>query len=240
MREFLNRVTQVNTKERWLNDHHRAVVSGKDFDPITIHQSNKEPTIKITEKHLDQSLMRAAGVFSLPDYTYSPQENKLGAYPGYEPKYSPQKPYDYMNEYKAPEYTPNYEPPQFDSSKKDYYGLEAKSKTFDTPAKAIPSPYPVYSMKEEEVSHHSYRGSKQPSKQGSIHGSVHDSVHGSAHGSVHGSVRSSAHGSVRGAAHVTPRGSQQNSAYPEQKAAEKPYSRQAHLSMQSSDHSRYY
>ena len=179
MREFLNRVTQVNTKERWLNDHHRAIISGKDYDPITTHHTNKELTLKITEKHLDPTLLRAAGVQSLPEYAPPTPESKIRALPGYGSTYSPPKPYDY-EEYKAPTYAQ----PVVDYSKKGYYDSEIKSKSFGTPPKESPSAYPKYYAQEEISSQHSYRGSKHSSK----HESVHDSIHGTPRGSQHSSA----------------------------------------------------
>jgi acid phosphatase class B len=34
------RVTKVNTKERWLNDHHRAIVGGNEYNVINPHTSS--------------------------------------------------------------------------------------------------------------------------------------------------------------------------------------------------------
>ena len=124
------RVTQVNIKERWLNDHHRAIIEGSDYYDYE-RPSQRSPA---------KSMQSSPGTVESYHKKSSPEQYSQGVYDYHKPAV----PYDLGQSTKSShKVVPKYQPPH-----ESNYGTPEKSAF-----KASQDPY----AQEEVMSHHSHQ-----------------------------------------------------------------------------------
>jgi len=175
-------ITQVNTKERWLNDHHRAIIGGKEYDPINPHESDFQVPYKPPPRVTDPMLMKPAGRLTLQDYQVQRHEDQYAQelYPQHRPA---EDPYQKPSPYKSYENKPH----AYDYPQKAQKNAASHLYTYESPQKPKPTDFP----KEENddiISHHSGYSQASHHSQHSQH-SQH-SVHSQHSGYSHHSERS--------------------------------------------------
>ena len=122
------RITQVNTKERWLNDHHRAVFGGQDYNVINPHANNYQIPFQPVRQNFDPSQLKPAGRLTLPEFEELEQEDHY-AQEIKEYRKASNVPQENIYEQKAPVRA-------FDYSKSQY-GSGSKKKYNESPQKPI-------------------------------------------------------------------------------------------------------
>jgi hypothetical protein len=171
------RVTQVNTKERWLNDHHRAIIGGTEYDPINPHPTSYKLPYKPTTIRHDPAMMRPAGVETLPEYQMPYHEDEA-AHEIRQHNYVPKKTSQY-EEHKGYGATPK----PFAYSKGDPYAAAPKGRSYESPQKPMETNYPDHSHYEVASNHsgYSHHSERSHASQQSHHSSHHGSKYSTSH-----------------------------------------------------------
>lgn len=142
------RVTKVNTKERWLNDHHRAIIAGTEFDPVNPHSSSFPVQHQRPYHKQDPTMMQPAGKYTLDEYAVPLEEDNYA----YEVDNYGHAPHKVRHE-EIKEHA--HVPRAFDYSKNSHYGSGSKSKTYESPNKPMETNFPDHHDNLEVASQHS-------------------------------------------------------------------------------------
>lgn len=143
-------VTRVNTKERWLNDHHRAIIHGKEYDPVNPHASSYQVPYNPPKPVSDPLLMRPAGRLTLQDYEisqnaddYAEEVYNYNKQPAHDQYYKPEQASS------RPQYTEASPPEKMYGARKDYGAYESPQKPKETN-------FPAEHRDDDVVSQHSH------------------------------------------------------------------------------------
>ncbi|CAI2377617.1 unnamed protein product [Moneuplotes crassus] len=151
-------ITKVNTKERWLNDHHRAIIHGKEQDPVNPHTSDFKVPYMPPKPTTDPVLMRPAGKLTLHDYEVPDNDSQFSP-ESY--KHEPQHYQDpYYKSVRQPESKPRgheYSRPSPPEKKYDYGG---KQNSFESPKKPHPTNFPQDYREDDVASQYSHQSER--------------------------------------------------------------------------------
>jgi hypothetical protein len=160
------RVTKVNTKERWLNDHHRAIIGGTEFDPINPHASGYQVPFVAPKTIYNPVLMIPAGRESLPDYIESsaPRED-IYAQEMHKYAHAPKQQY-YGHEENKDFYN---KPKAYDYSRTSPNVSGSKKRNYESPQKPKATNFPAQNQDDDVVSHHSSQSHRSERSNHSVH-----------------------------------------------------------------------